>query len=93
VIRSGAPADLVVLDYPTPTPVTSENLSGHWLFGLSSGEVRDVFVAGELVVEDRRSTRLDEVEVARHGSREAERLWDRMAGIPAHEFEPRRSRR
>lgn len=93
VIRPGAPADLVVLDYPTPTPVTSENLSGHWVFGLSSGQVRDVFVAGELVVESRRSTRLDEAKIALEGSREATRLWERMEAIPPHDFEPQRSRR
>lgn len=93
VIRHGAPADLVILDYPAPTPLTTDNLAGHWLFGLGPGQVRDVFVAGELVVDDRRSTRLDEVEVALHGSREAERLWARMEAIPAHDFEPEGSRR
>lgn len=90
-LRPGAPADLVVLDYPTPTPVTADNLVGHWVFGLSPGHVRDVIVAGELVVEDRRSTRVDELEVASAGAAEAERLWGRMDAIPAHEFEPMRS--
>jgi cytosine/adenosine deaminase-related metal-dependent hydrolase len=92
-IRRGTPADLVVVEYPTPTPVTSDNLAGHWVFGLSAAQVRDVYVAGERVVEDRRSTRLDEVEVAADGHSEAERLWARMEAIPAHEFEPEGSRR
>jgi putative selenium metabolism protein SsnA len=91
-IRPGAPADLVVLDYPAPTPITSDNLAGHWVFGLSAGQVRDVYVAGERVVEDRRTTRLDEVEVAAEGHSEAERLWARMEAIPAHEYEPEGSR-
>lgn len=91
-IRPGAPADLVVLEYPTPTPVTSDNLAGHWAFGLAAAQVRDVYVAGERVVEDRRSTRLDEGEVAAEGRSEAERLWARMEAIPAHEFEPEGSR-
>jgi putative selenium metabolism protein SsnA len=87
-LRPGAPADLTVLDYPTPTPVTADNLVGHWVFGLSAGQVRDVYVAGEPVVEDRRSTRVDEREVAAAGAAEAERLWARMDAIPAHTFEP-----
>ncbi len=91
-VRAGAPADLVVLDYPTPTPVTADNLVGHWVFGLSSGQVRDVLVAGELVVADRRSTRVDEREVAAAGAAEAARLWARMDEIPPHDFEPLRSR-
>lgn len=90
-LRPGAPADVVVLDYPTPTPVTADNLSGHWAFGLSSALVRDVFVAGQLVVDNRRSTRVDEAAVAEKGAAEAERLWARMDGLPAHGFEPDRS--
>ena len=91
-ISAGAPADLVVLDYPMPTPVTADNLVGHWVFGLASGQVRDVVVAGDLVVEDRRSTRVDEARVAAEGSTEAERLWARMDAIAPHDFEPMRSR-
>jgi putative selenium metabolism protein SsnA len=90
-LRPGAPADLVVLDYPTPTPVTADNLVGHWVFGLSSGQVRDVYVAGQPVVEDRRSTRVDERAVAVTGAAEAERLWARMDAIPPHAFEPLRN--
>lgn len=93
LLRPGAPADLVVLDYPTPTPVTSENLAAHWVFGLSAGQVRDVYVAGELVVEGGSSTRVDELQVAAEGAREAADLWTRLDGIPPHDFEPRRSRR
>jgi putative selenium metabolism protein SsnA len=87
-LRAGAPADLVVLDYPTPTPVTADNLVGHWVFGLSAAQVRDVLVAGEIVVADRRSTRVDEAEVAAAGAAEAARLWDRMDAVPAHDFAP-----
>ncbi|MDO9497718.1 MAG: amidohydrolase family protein, partial [Nocardioides sp.] len=89
-VRPGAPADLVVLDYPTPTPVTADNLVGHWVFGLSPGQVRDVFVAGDLVIDNRRSTRVDELEVAAAGALEAERLWARMDVISPHAFEPMR---
>ncbi len=92
-LRPGAPADLVVLDYPIPTPVTADNLAGHWVFGLSSNQVRDVYVAGERVIADRRSTRVDELKVAAEGNREAERLWDHLESIPAHEFEPEGSPR
>ncbi|MFN7135777.1 MAG: amidohydrolase family protein, partial [Myxococcales bacterium] len=32
-LEAGAAADLLVLDYPSPTPLTEENLAGHVLFG------------------------------------------------------------
>jgi len=92
-LRPGAPADLAVYDYGAPTPVTSENLAGHWVFGISPRQVRDVYVAGECVVSDRRSTRVDEAEVAHDSSKLAEELWRRMEAIPAHDYEPRGGQR
>ena len=82
----GAPADLVVLDYPAPARVDEESLAGHWLFGLSARHVRHVMVAGEWVVRDRRLTRADETETAAHAADEAARLWARTDEIPAHTF-------
>jgi len=88
-IAPGAPADLTVLSYPSPAPLTAENLPGHWVFGMGAGQVRDVIVAGELVVADRHSTRVDEAEVAQHAAREARQLWARLEDIPPHPFTPK----
>jgi len=87
-LEPGAPADLVVLEYRPPTPLTDDNLAGHWVYGLSSRMVRDVYVAGEPVVLERRLTRVDLREVADRTAREAERLWVRMDGIDVHPFDP-----
>jgi cytosine/adenosine deaminase-related metal-dependent hydrolase len=87
-IRQGAPADLVVLDYDPPTPVTADNLGGHWVFGLSSRRVRDVVVDGMVVVRDRRLTRVAEADLRARSREAAEALWRRMDDIPAHTFEP-----
>jgi putative selenium metabolism protein SsnA len=87
-LRPGAPADLVVLDYPQPTPLDDGNLAGHWVFGLTAAQVRDVYVAGQLVVDNRRSTRVDESEVAAESRAETDRLWRRLDDIPAHPFTP-----
>ncbi len=56
-IEPGAPADLVILDYDAPTPLTADSLAGHWLYGLGARWVRDVIVAGSVVVRDRRLPR------------------------------------
>jgi putative selenium metabolism protein SsnA len=83
-----APADLVVLDYQSPTPVHSDNVAGHWAFGLGSRYVRDVMVNGELVVADRRLTRVDQDKIPVLAAKAAERLWTRLRDIGPHEFEP-----
>jgi putative selenium metabolism protein SsnA len=84
----GAPADLAVLYYPAPTPLDAANLAGHWVFGLSSRQVRDVYVAGERVIADRRSTRIDEAKLAAQTAAGAARLWERLQATAAHSFEP-----
>jgi hypothetical protein len=45
-------------------------------------------VAGQLVVEEGRSTRLDGRELAAKNSAQAVRLWTTVEQIPPHDFEP-----
>jgi putative selenium metabolism protein SsnA len=87
-IEPGAPADLVVLEYPAPTPLDEGNLAGHWAFGLHAAHVRDVLVAGELVVADRRLVKVDQDRLVAEAARAARRLWGRLDEIGPHPFEP-----
>ncbi len=91
-LQPSAPADLAVLAYDPPTPVTAENLAGHWAFGLSARHVRDVVVNGEVVVRERRLTRADETEVRARSREATEQLWRRMDALEAHPFDPEGSR-
>jgi putative selenium metabolism protein SsnA len=92
-IETGAPADLVVLDYAAPAPVSESSFPGHWVFGLGSRCVRDVMVAGEWVVRDRRLTRVDQDELVAAARVEAEKLWKRLEEIGPHRFQPKGGRR
>jgi putative selenium metabolism protein SsnA len=87
-IEPGAPADLVVLAYEPPTPLTAENLAGHWAYGLSSRMVRDVMVAGEWAVRDRSLVRADLQEIMATGEEQAARLWAALDEIGVHPFQP-----
>jgi cytosine/adenosine deaminase-related metal-dependent hydrolase len=80
-LQAGAPADLVVLDYRSPTPLDSSNLAGHLLFGLSSADVRDVMVQGRFVVRERAHQLIDEDELASRCRAAAPALWERMASV------------
>jgi putative selenium metabolism protein SsnA len=87
-IEPGAPADLVVLDAPPPTPLDTSNLAGHWIFGFSSAAVRDVFVAGRPVVIERRPVRVERAAVAAASVDGARRLWARLETVEDHPFAP-----
>jgi len=80
-VDAGGPADLVVLDYDPPTPLRSENLGGHLLFGVDRSHVSAVMVAGRWVVRDRRPTTIDPGAVASQARAEALAVWRRMAGL------------
>jgi hypothetical protein len=58
------------------------------MFGLSSAAVRDVLVAGEVVVTGRRLTRVDGDALAADARAGARRLWSRLAEIDVHPFTP-----
>jgi len=87
-IEPGAPADLAILEYPAPTPYEGHNLPGHWVFGLAARYVRDVIVAGALVVTDRRLSQVDQDKLLADGRAQAKRLWHRLQEIGPHQFQP-----
>jgi putative selenium metabolism protein SsnA len=82
VLEPGGAADLVVLDYPTPTPVTSQNLYGHLIFGMSSQFVTDVMVNGRWVVKNRRIVGVDEDKIRVEAHRVAKKVWQRFQKLP-----------
>lgn len=77
-LHSGAPADLTVLSYDPPTPLTEASLGAHLLFGLSSRDVRDVYVQGVPTLESGRLQRVDEPALRADARRQADALFARM---------------
>ncbi|MDB4946635.1 MAG: hypothetical protein JWP97_6169 [Labilithrix sp.] len=79
-IAPGARADLVVLDYPSMTPITASNVIEHVARGWTSAHVRDTMVGGRFVVRDRVLVNVDERELRVRARAAAGRLWERMQG-------------
>jgi putative selenium metabolism protein SsnA len=75
----GAAADMAVLDYHSPTPVTAASAASHLFFGIGGSSVESVMVAGKWVLWNRRLTSLDEESVMMRARQSASRLWERMA--------------
>ena len=80
-LEVGAPADLMVLEYASPTPLDAGNLAGHLIFGLTAAAVRDVMVAGRWVVRNRKHLLVDEEDLAARCRASAPALWARMAAF------------
>jgi cytosine/adenosine deaminase-related metal-dependent hydrolase len=66
--------------------VNAATLPAHWTFGLSTRAVRDVLVAGRLVVRERRLTAADQDDIAAAARDAAGRLWERLEAIAEHSF-------
>lgn len=74
MLTRGSAADLIVLDYQSPTPLTEDNLAWHLMFGLTSASIESVMVDGKFIIENRRSP-LDEAHVYEQARRASARLW------------------
>jgi putative selenium metabolism protein SsnA len=77
-LKKGSSADLIVVDYKPPTPLTGGNLHGHFLFGMNSGMVKHVMVNGEWRMWNRELVGIDEEKIMNEAARVAKKLWKRM---------------
>lgn len=80
-LEEGAPADLVVVDAPPPTPLDEGNLFGHLVYGASEAAVRHTIARGRLLLEDFRHTTLDPEALAREAAKVSPALWERFRGM------------
>src|SRR4030095_5221317 len=76
-LRVGSAADLIVLDYSSPTELTVENLASHLVFGMSSASVESVMVNGSFIIRNRKPA-IDERYVYESAQAASEKLWARL---------------
>ncbi len=76
-LAPGACADLVFVDYNSPTPVNADNFPWHVIFGFDSDMVTTTIVAGKVLMEDRRLATLDESQIAARARELSGRVWKR----------------
>jgi putative selenium metabolism protein SsnA len=74
----GAYADLIVVDYNPPTPISPGNVNGHVLFGVSGRSVETTIINGQVVMENRKLTSLDEEEICAKSRELADKVWKRI---------------
>jgi putative selenium metabolism protein SsnA len=77
-LATGSAADLVVLDYAPPTPLSGQNVLGHFLFGMNATQVQHVMVDGNWLVWNRQLIGIDEEAVLSKAQKVAAKLWKKM---------------
>ena len=78
VLKAGAYADLIALDYRPFTPLSAESAGGHILFGMSGSQVNDTMVNGAWVMRDRVILTVDEAAIFARSKQRAPRIWAQM---------------
>lgn len=80
-LKKGSVADLLVSDYQAPTPMTKENILGHYLFGMRSANIESVMVGGRWVMKDRQIPGIDIESVYTAAAKQSKKMWTRMTEL------------
>ncbi|MCO5387607.1 MAG: putative aminohydrolase SsnA [Desulfosporosinus sp.] len=77
-LTEGAWADVIVVDYVPPTPIGSNNWSGHLLFGVSGRSVETTVINGRVRMLARKLIDIDEEAIGARSRELAQKLWNRI---------------
>lgn len=80
-IAPGRPADLAILDYRPPTPLTSENFLGHLIFGLVDATVDTTVCRGKILMKNKKILSMDEERITARSRELAPVMWQRLEAL------------
>ena len=60
MLKPGAAADVIIMDYKPFTPFSHENVDGHMLFGMEGKNCRTTIINGKVLYKDREFVGIDE---------------------------------
>lgn len=78
VLKEGAYADIIILEYNSPTPMNKENIDSHLLFGVNGKDTITTIINGKIVMKDRRLLNIAEEDLLEQCRIEAENLWMKL---------------
>lgn len=78
ILREGAAADVIVMDYDPPTRLDADNLNGHLLFGANGMNVVTTISDGQVRMLNRELIGLDKAELIQEVRETADSLWQRL---------------
>lgn len=77
-LKEGYAADVIIMDYASPSPLNGGNINGHLLFGSSGRNVVTTVANGKVLMKDRRLTCLNRREIFAKARELAEKAWKRL---------------
>ena len=80
VLKAGAAADVIVMDYKPFTPFSDANIDGHILFGMTGRQCQTTIANGKLLMKDRELVGIDEAAENAYILEESKKLWGDLNG-------------
>ena len=80
VLKPGAAADVIVMDYKAFTPFDGNNVDGHMLFGMNGRQCQTTMINGRLLMKDRVLQNIDEEAINAKTMEVATALWKHING-------------
>jgi len=77
-IEVGAPADLLVLDYIPPTPLSKDNFLGHLIFGMVDATVDTTICNGKTLMKDKKLEGISEEAICQQSRELSAKFWERI---------------
>jgi putative selenium metabolism protein SsnA len=77
-IAEGRPADLAIIDYYPPTPLSEANFLGHLIFGLVDATVDTTVCRGKILMQGKKIVSMDEERLAARSRELAPKMWKRL---------------
>jgi putative selenium metabolism protein SsnA len=77
-LAEGLPADLAIIDYQPPTPLSEANFLGHLIFGLVDATVDTTVCRGRILMQNKQILVMDEERIAARSRELAPAAWQRL---------------
>jgi len=77
VLKAGASADLIFVDYHPYTPMVPENLPWHIVFGFHESLITSTMVAGKFLMKNHQLLTMDEDAITARARQVAPQIWER----------------
>ncbi len=78
ILKAGAAADVIVMDYKPFTPFGGDNIDGHMIFGMTGRQCETTMCNGRLLMQDRQLIGIDEEAVNARTLEVSKKLWGRL---------------